>query len=93
MVKKSKQTVNAYIKNVEKQLKGDAVSQYKIDDLYLFKKKIIEYNDLSQEKIESILNTIIQGNSDDLPVEDMEWLNFLGTLFYYVKQIEKIRPD
>lgn len=63
MVKKSKQTVNAYIKNVEKQLKGDAVSQYKIDDLYLFKKKIIEYNDLSQEKIESILNTIIQGNS------------------------------
>ena len=39
MVKKSKQTVNAYIKNVEKQLKGDAVSQYKIDDLYLFKKK------------------------------------------------------
>ena len=93
MIKKSKQTVNAYIKNVEKQLKGDAVSQYKIDDLYLFKKKIIEYNDLSQEKIESILNTIIQGNSDDLPVEDMEWLNFLGTLFYYVKQIEKIRPD
>ena len=93
MLKKSKQTVNAYIKNVEKQLKGDAVSQYKIDDLYLFKKKIIEYNDLSQEKIESILNTIIQGNSDDLPVEDMEWLNFLGTLFYYVKQIEKIRPD
>ena len=72
MVKKSKQTVNAYIKNVEKQLKGDAVSQYKIDDLYLFKKKIIEYKDLSQEKIESILNTIIQGNSDDLPVEDME---------------------
>lgn len=71
-LKKSKQTVNAYIKNVEKQLKGDAVSQYKIDDLYLFKKKIIEYNDLSQEKIESILNTIIQGNSDDLPVEDME---------------------
>ena len=72
MVKKSKQTVNAYIKNVEKQLKGDAVSQYKIDDLYLFKEKIIEYNDLSQEKIESILNTIIQGNSDDLPAEDME---------------------
>ena len=71
-LKKSKQTVNAYIKNVEKQLKGDAVSQYKIDDLYLFKKKIIEYNELSQEKIESILNTIIQGNSDDLPVEDME---------------------
>ena len=74
-------------------MKGDAVSQYKIEDLYLFKKKIIEYNDLSQEKIESILNTIIQGNSDDLPVDDMEWLNFLGTLFYYVKQIEKIRPD
>ena len=51
---------------------NDSSNQELEDVLFEEWNKFDTYPSLSQEKIESILNTIIQGNSDDLPVEDME---------------------